>query len=37
MLRGASAHWALIEMWPVALFALLAAAVALGAYRRHLN
>jgi ABC-2 type transport system permease protein len=37
MLRGADASWVLFEMWPVALFAILAAALALTAYRKHLN
>jgi ABC-2 type transport system permease protein len=37
MLRGADATWVVIEMWPVALFAALAAALALLAYRRHLS
>jgi ABC-2 type transport system permease protein len=37
MLRGANASWVISEMWPVALFAALAATLALAAYRRHLN
>ena len=37
MLRGAGSELVLAEMWPVALFALLATLVALTAYRRHVN
>jgi len=37
MLRGAHAGWVFQEMWPVAVFAVIAAALALSAYRRHLS
>jgi ABC-2 type transport system permease protein len=37
MLRGAQPGWVIQEMWPVALFVVIAAALALSAYRRHLN
>ena len=37
MLRGADPAWVMVEMWPVALFAAVAAALALTAYRKHLS
>jgi ABC-2 type transport system permease protein len=37
MLRGAGGVWVLAEIWPVALFAALATALALAAYRRRLS
>jgi ABC-2 type transport system permease protein len=37
MLRGEGALWALTQMWPVGVFAVLASALALTAYRRRLG
>jgi len=37
LIRGEGASFVVSEMWPVALFALVAAAVALAAYRRRVD
>jgi hypothetical protein len=37
LLRGSSASFVVVEMLPVALFALAASAVALAAYRRRME